>query len=63
VTNSEKDNAPKQAADDLERESEQQGERVEEAEQPTFTTRRENLREGEEPESERKGKKTSKDYA
>jgi hypothetical protein len=63
VTNSAKADTSKQPVEDLEGESEQQGKRVEEAEEPSFTTRRKNMREGEDPENERKGKKTSKDYA
>ncbi|MEW2545112.1 hypothetical protein AB0910_04905 [Streptomyces sp. NPDC047002] len=57
------DKDPRQAAEELDEESERQGRRIGEAEEPAFTTRRERLHEKEDPEAEHEGKRTSQDYA
>ncbi|MCA1220939.1 hypothetical protein [Streptomyces sp. 8L] len=54
---------PERAAEELKRESEEQGERVEKAEEDPFTARRERMHAEEDPEEEHEGKKTSQDYA
>jgi hypothetical protein len=59
----ERSHDPAESSEELREESREEGERVKEAEEAPFTARGERMHEAEDSEEERKGKKTSKDYA